>query len=262
MDFTIKKYKELLETFINSGYSFQTLSEFVSLPLEKVIILRHDVDKLPENSLQFAIIQHNVGVKGSYYFRTIPASYNEDIIVKIAGLGHEVGYHYETMDTCGGIIENAYVEFCKNLEMMRAVTEINTICMHGSPLSSFDNRAIWHKYDYHNLNIVAEPYFELDFNKVFYLTDTGRRFDGSKMSIRDKPMDIINIGWPVFHSTIDIIHALNEKRFPDLAMINFHPQRWTSDPLLWTKEFVWQNLKNIVKKRMVKNQILHNSQKQ
>ena len=37
--------------------------------------------------------------------------------------------------------------------------------MHGSPLSKWDSRAIWEKYDYRALGITAEPYFDIDFNK-------------------------------------------------------------------------------------------------
>ena len=29
MDFTVKTYKQLLDTLINAGYSFQTFSEFL-----------------------------------------------------------------------------------------------------------------------------------------------------------------------------------------------------------------------------------------
>ncbi len=58
--------------------------------------------------------------------------------------------------------------------------------MHGSPLSKWDNRDLWKKYDYRDFGIIAEPYFDLDFDEVFYLTDTGRRWDGSSVSVRDK----------------------------------------------------------------------------
>jgi len=58
--------------------------------------------------------------------------------------------------------------------------------MHGSPLSKYDNRDIWGKYNYKSLGITAEPYFDLDFNDVFYITDTGRKWDGASVSIRDK----------------------------------------------------------------------------
>jgi hypothetical protein len=31
-------------------------------------------------------------------------------------------------------------------------------------------------------------------------------------------------------------------------MMTFHPQRWTDNRVLWMKEFVWQNVKNVVKR--------------
>ncbi len=49
-----------------------------------------------------------------------------------------------------------------------------------------DNRDLWKRYDYRDFGIIAEPYFDLDFDEVFYLTDTGRRWDGHKVSVRDK----------------------------------------------------------------------------
>ena len=41
-------------------------------------------------------------------------------------------------------------------------------------------------YDYRDYGIIAEPYFDVDFDEVFYLTDTGRRWDGDSVSVRDK----------------------------------------------------------------------------
>ena len=35
-------------------------------------------------------------------------------------------------------------------------------------------------------------------------------------------------------------------------MFTIHPQRWTDRPLPWTKELIFQNLKNTVKRIMVK----------
>ena len=58
--------------------------------------------------------------------------------------------------------------------------------MHGSPKSKWDSRDLWKHYDYHQLGIDTEPYLDTDFSKVFYLTDTGRRWDGYKVSVRDK----------------------------------------------------------------------------
>ena len=88
---------------------------------------------------------------------------------------------------------------------------------------------------------------------MYHLTDTGRRWDGYKVIVRDKVSqqdNWVNKGL-VFHTTDDIIDALKEGRFPDKAMITTHPKRWTDNPILWTKELVWQNTKNIIKKHFL-----------
>lgn len=257
-DFTIEIYKTLLITIKKQGFSFETFRDFFnkSEP-RKVIVLRQDVDSRKENSLEFARIQNSLGILSTYYFRVVPESYDEGVIKEIASLGHEIGYHYETMDTSKGNVDMAYKEFCLNLEMFRKIVPVTTICMHGSPMSKFDNRDIWRKYNYRELGIIAEPYFNLDFNKTFYLTDTGRRWDGGKVSIRDKAMntnkcnnhDFLNRN---YHSTFDIIKDLEQDNFPDQVMMNFHPQRWTDNKTLWYKELFVQNLKNQVKRLLVK----------
>ena len=54
-----------------------------------------------------------------------------------------------------------------------------------------------------------------------------------------------------FRHTWDIILAAERGVLPDMVMINTHPQRWTDNPVEWTKELVWQNFKNLVKRRMI-----------
>ena len=41
--------------------------------------------------------------------------------------------------------------------------------------------------------------------------------------------------WPRFHSTFDIIEAVEGGRFPERVMMTFHPQRWTDSPVEWTR---------------------------
>ena len=141
--------------------------------------------------------------------------------------------------------------------------------MDGSPLSKFDNRNLWQKYDYKKLGIIAEPYFDLDFNDIFYITDTGRRWDGHLFNVRDKatkenPVTNEEFLKLSFHSTSDLIKAVENKGdiehpassiqqvFPKKAMLNFHPQRWNDEFMPWLKELVMQNLKNQVKRFLVK----------
>ena len=241
MDFTLDIYDQLLHAL--QAYDFKTL------------VLRHDVDLLPENSLRTAQMEAEMDMFGVYYFRAVPESWNDRIICEIASLGHEVGYHYESLTTCNGDIDEAYQDFCKNLEELRKLVPVKSICMHGSPRSPYDSKDIWKKYDYKALGVESEPYLDTDFSKVFYLTDTGRRWDGYKVSVRDKIpqyQDEWTAKGLTFHSTEDVIDGLHRGIIPKNLMVTVHPQRWNSFGFAWCKEMALQNAKNIVKGIIIK----------
>jgi len=251
MDFTLKTYYSLLNTLLRQGFSFQTFSDFIEFPhSNKVIILRHDIDRSPKNALKIARIENKLKISASYYFRIKPQSFNENIIKAISELGHEIGYHYEELSITKGDTEKAYYLFLNNLDKFRKIYPVKTICMHGSPMSKYDSRIIWKKYDYKKLGIIGEPYFDIDFDKVFYLTDTGRMWDGWKYSIRDKlpQQEIWILQGLTFHRTYDIISVINSEKIPDIVLITTHPQRWTNNFFQWLFELFWQYLKNIIKK--------------
>jgi len=246
MDFTIKCYKKLLESLINKKYSFQSFCDFLIDPKSKVIILRQDVDDRKLHSLQFARIQADLGIVGTYYFRMVSKSYDENVIKEIYNLGHEIGYHYEDLDFANGDKDKAINLFEKHLKQLREIVPISTICMHGSPKSKYDNKDVWMKYNYKDYDIIGEPYLDIDFNQMAYYTDTGRMWDGYKVSIRDKVSSHAN--FPIFHSTQEMIDAIKKDKFPSQVMVNFHPQRWTDDLVLWWKEQLKQKIKNQAKK--------------
>ena len=240
MDFTLDKYTELLEAL--KAYPFEALT------------LRHDVDLKPQNSLRTAKIEAGKGMKGIYYFRAVPESWDEDVIRQIAALGHEIGYHYESLTTCEGDVDKAYADFCQNLEALRRIVPVRSICMHGSPRSPYDSKDIWKKYDYKALGIESEPYLDTDFSRTFYLTDTGRRWDGYKVSVRDKIpgyQDRWTAQGLTFHGTDDVIQGLREGRIPPSLMITVHPQRWNPISPAWCQELLLQKAKNTVKRILV-----------
>ena len=246
MDFTTKTYRQLLDALISRKYIFQTFAEFLKAPAERAVILRHDVEAKYQNSLVFAKIQREKNIYGSYYFRFLPDHFNKKIIVKIAELGHEIGYHYEDLTYFKGDFSLAIERFEQNLQVLNQIAPVKTISMEGAPLSKYDNRDLWKKYDYHNYGIIGEPYFDLDFSKVLYLTDTGRRWNGDKVSIRDKVPSNFDFS---FKHTKDIIENID--KLPDKIMLTFHPQRWNDSLVLWVKELIWQNVKNQGKRLLV-----------
>lgn len=286
LDFTIKLYRILLETLTEQGFSFVTFRELLSNPGKMVVVLRHDVDKLPLNSLLLARIQHKMGIKVTYYFRAVQESWNDAIIKELADMGHEVGYHYEDMNRYKVHGRMRYVEealariaiesFAKNLENLRLIAPVKTICMHGSPIGRWDSRLLWKYYDFKDFGIIGEPYFNVNFEEILYLTDTGRKWNGNIVSVRDKASENLEqltfdkfSDWKVkpvrgslmnmtiasssyqnkylFRSTYNIIRAAERGELPDRMMITFHPQRWTDKPVRWIKELVWQNIKNVGK---------------
>ena len=219
MDFTLKTYRNLLEAIQKAGYATQTFEEFIQKPKDKVIVLRHDVDRLPKNARLMAEIENEFKIKSSYYFRVIASVYKESIIMECAKLGHEVSYHYEDMTICKGDIDESFRHFKKYLQRFRDFYPAKTVCMHGSPLTKWDNRDIWKKYNYKDLGIIAEPYFDVDYNKVLYITDTGRKWNNVSISIRDKVKTNYNYS---FLSTFDLIQKIRKNQLPNQIIINHH----------------------------------------
>lgn len=248
-DFSVTIYRDLLDSMKNAGYRFQTFTQYLQSPEARVILLRHDVDDRKLHSLEFARIQHEKGIVGSYYFRMVPQSFDEGVIREIHQLGHEVGYHYEDMDFAKGDPKEALRLFEQHLDRLRKIVPVSTICMHGSPRSKFDNKDVWKHYKYQDYGIIGEPYFDLDYRKVFYLTDTGRRWDGHAVSVRDKVADHFGLR---FHSTGQLIASIDQGKFPPCAMLNFHPQRWTDNILTWYSDKYLQIGKNMVKYWLIK----------
>lgn len=110
---------------------------------------------MPQNSLLTAKIEKEHDIKGSYYFRAVSESWDEKLIKDIAGLGHEIGYHYENLTTCNGNLEKIIKDFETNLNKLRKLVPVSTICMHGSPSSKLDSKDLWKHYNYRDNGIIG-----------------------------------------------------------------------------------------------------------
>jgi hypothetical protein len=292
-DFTILTFRTLLKRLADAGYSFQSCRNFYNSPAARVVVLRHDVDKRPHSSIVTAEIEHEAGISGTYYFRSRNGMFEEETVQQISKLGHEIGYHYEDLQVVSrkskvkcqksGVNREeelaavAFTGFRENLARLRNIAHVDTICMHGSPLSSSDSRVLWKYFDYRTLGIIAEPYFDFSLEGLLYLTDTGRRWNGSSVSVRDRVYtrdESYYAGWkrkPLpgsamcitekstalqrqysFRKTGNIMKAIGAGNMPERLMITLHPQRWNDSPLPWLREYFWQNSKNAVKYFMIK----------
>ena len=150
-DFTVEKYKGLCLALLDTGYTPLTVYSYLTGKPKnnnnKLVVLRHDIDRKPKNALQMAELEHELGIQSTYYFR-FPYTFKPDIIRKIHDLGHEVGYHYEVLSKAKGDYEKAVELFEQELNEFRKIVDVKTIGMHGSPLSRYDNRDLWKRYDF------------------------------------------------------------------------------------------------------------------
>lgn len=250
MDFTLTIYTDLLKSLQKKGYGFQTFEQFMTKPVDKVVVLRHDIDKLPENAVKIAKIEMGLGIEASYYYRIVKESNVPELIKEVANMGHEIGYHYEDLTLAKGDRNVAIQLFEKNLAYFRTFYPVTTACMHGSPMTKWDNKDTWKDYNYKDYGIIAEPYFDVNYNEVFYITDTGRSWNSTGVSVRDKVDSDFKLK---VKSTAHFIELANEGKLPDKIIINTHCQRWFEPGFYWFKELVMQNTKNQVKRFLVKN---------
>ncbi|MEI8085610.1 MAG: hypothetical protein WCG93_05265 [Paludibacter sp.] len=263
MDFTRSIYRQLLTTLQKQGYSFFTYHDYcLGKASGRFVILRHDIDKHPLNALIIARIEFTLGIRASYYFQIKQEIFNPEVIKQIADLGHEIGYHYNDLVSAKGNSQKAIESFQTNLALFRSIVPITTVAMHGSPTSKYDNRDLWQNYNYKEYGLIGEPYFDIDFSIMHYLTDTGRMWDGERYSVRDR---VDNYQLKVnnkrstrntkrktqntkqYHSTSDLIRSIEHGTFPNQTMMTTHPQRWTDNKGEWLQELILQRLKNVLK---------------
>jgi len=243
-DFTLKTYRLLLGTLQKAGYRFQTFEEFMTTPAEgKAVVMRHDVDEKAFNALKMAQLEHELGIRATYFFRIVKQSNVPEVIRGIAALGHEIGYHYEDLALAEGDLEKAMASFEKNLAYFREYYPVRSVCMHGSSTSKFDNRLLWETRKLSDFGLVGEPYLSVDFNKVFYLTDTGYAWDGGKFATRDIVTNSFGLQ---FHTTQQIVACIEAGRFPEKSLILAHTL-WTDSLIQWSmlhlREFLRNNFK-------------------
>ena len=226
-DFTYRAYAELLDAAVDAGYAFRTVREYLArdaLP-PRFLLLRHDVDRKPANALDFARIEADRGVHATYYFRTVDATLDPRVIGRVEALGHEVGYHYEDLDRTDGDVAAARRSFAANLERLRRHATVETACMHGNPLTPYDNRDLWGSDpDFDRYDLLGEAYLSLDFEDVTYFSDAGRTW-------RDGPLngDDHAVGQRLktvqADGTRDLIDLFRRGRV-SRACLHAHPNRW------------------------------------
>lgn len=253
-DFTLGKYQCLCDAVVGSRYTNVTFSDYLEHHRHdnstSFIILRHDIDRDITCALRMAQMEHDYNIKGSYYFRMRKGTYMTDIIDRIASYGHEIGYHYETMDKAKGNVELAVELLGRELAEFRKRYEVRTVCAHGNPLTRHDNKDIWGKCQFSDFGLLGEPYLSLDYSKFAYFSESGRTWRNTKtqkMEGKDHVSSPFSEIQP--RNTDELIRIIREGKLPNICILA-HSERWSKDwasfMSRWLLDFAFSSGKKVI----------------
>ncbi len=274
MLFTFDSYRRLLDLIADCGYAIYGIEQILAarrdgtLPQSKYVAIRHDVDYFPNRAIAMAQIEAERKFAVTYYIRRRFFDADLELVRKIAGLGHQVGYHYEEVDTSqkapGNQIGRDAVEFFIGslLDIDKLGFPIRSVCAHGNPLTDVDNRQVVHllrdqeyvdqlalAYDKAEIaekiseRLVGDASIDItgaDFD--LYIPDTGRF--NPKYNLKDHIDDCAIAG---LSNLDDLRQILTGGKYPRVYM-NMHPDRWSGDIATWLFDFAFDTAKNTLKR--------------
>ncbi|HWA22210.1 MAG TPA: GNAT family N-acetyltransferase [Caulobacterales bacterium] len=151
-EFTEAGFASLLDALIASGYRFASYGDTAT---DKHVIWRHDVDFSMHRGAKLAAIEAARGVRVTYFVNPRSTFYNlleADVAAKaraIAGLGHEIGLHFDAPAPDGGTWTATTLEAALTKEKMliEAIVErpVRVVSWHNpdqSNLLSFEGDMI------------------------------------------------------------------------------------------------------------------------
>jgi hypothetical protein len=227
LDFTFAAFDEFCGRIAHT--SVYTVADYLARsapPSTPFVILRLDVDYREAHAVQMALIAQRYHLRGSFYFRNRHGLFDLDAMRRIAALDHEVGYHFETLDICGGDLEAAESLFLDHLDQLRSAgLTVRTVAAHGSPptaptyrsnldLVSRSSRLL------ERAGILGETTLSIDFTQITYTSDATwrwRRHDNFKPGAQGSPTSLSGIMKDSSRDTIGLY-------------INFHPHQWFAQP--------------------------------
>lgn len=192
LNFTFDGYSNLISVLRISGYSFADYHNHTNF--QRCVILRHDIDNSIEKALNIAELEHEQGVKSTYFTLLRTDFYNPaskkglSALKKIQSLGHEIGLHFDEMayDELEDVEDAIKNEAGILSDIIGA--PITTVSMHRPSQKTLDAN-----YD---LNPMVNSYSKTFFNDFKYLSDSRRRW-------REPVLDIIK------SSEYDRLHILS-----------------------------------------------------
>ena len=278
LDFSFKKYKEILYAITGSQYKIITIEEYIhnsNLP-DRYIIIRHDVDLDPYCQVKIAELEHHLNIRSSYYFRYTDHIYKKDVIDQVHQMGHAVGYHYEVFTKAKGDPKKAISIFTEELANFRVNWACKTVCPHGGSFidhtdgytfknmirliptilsggkvfTSYSNFELWDRFSFEEFGIIGDAYKSIDFTNFLYLSDTGRSWN-NKYKRFDKVNSQINQGFNI--KTSDDLIKVIRNHGADKIYLLIHAEQWKDSFIDWLGWYAAQLIRQAGKRIVFKN---------
>ena len=166
---SIPDYKVLLNNLVSKNFVTKNYENIIHN--KKHIILRHDIDILPSDAINLAEIENSYNYKAYYFFLVntdfynVNSQNNKKIIRNLVNLGHQIGLHYDDVNTekSKNIMDSVIEQECKILEDI-SQQKISCISFHrpSKELFGLDEKIAGRLHTY-------MPEF---FSKISYVSDS------------------------------------------------------------------------------------------
>ena len=254
MIFVYRKWEEICRKLKEKGLQSIPACE-VKSDSGNYVVLKHDVETDVQRAHKIAQIEKEYGHGGSYYVQAYLLSNNKNVelLSEMQQMGHEVSYHYDVLDYCKGNMEEADVEFEKNLNLFRSKgLRVVTVCQHGNPIIErngyssnrdfFRNSSIRAKYtDIADIMVNFKEKFSTDY---LYFSDAGRMFKLIYDPINNDVINSDDKNIP-FNSVDELLNGLDNEIG---NIISIHPHRWMQSATFYLcKKCIFKVLKTVAK---------------
>lgn len=221
---------------------------------ERFLVLKHDVETDVRKAYQIACIENRHGHRGSYYVQAylLQNAENVRLLQRMQAMGHEISYHYDVLDSCGGNFEQAMVEFENNCKLFEQCGfPIVTVCQHGNPV--INRVGYTSNRDFFRSRKVRDLYpgmkdimvnFKQDVPAEYaYFSDAGRRFHLIYDPINNdvEKSDDKNI-------PVDTLEELLDHITKQSCIVSIHPHRWAASSLQYQlRSTVFKSVRSVAK---------------
>lgn len=169
--FSLSLYELTLRKALDLNYQFVLICDATRKIPENSILLRHDIEYSVECAYRMAKVEHEIGVKSSYFVLVHSVFYNPftpentRMLLEMVEMGHEIGLHYETyyfedrgLDAAEGIRADA--EYLGNVLGL----DVESVSQHRPARSSVVENIGKYYVDAYRHDLIYD---------LFYISDSG-----------------------------------------------------------------------------------------